>query len=272
MIGRASRSLSLNGLLLVVSLLSLFPFYIMFVMGTYFTEDLYKGIRLVPGTYWFANLDIVFRSKFWLFYWNSVYIAVTHTLLTVFTSAMAGYGLAKYRFSLQKAAFAFVVATMLLPSQLNLIGFIIEMKQFGWINTHLPLIIPAASSFGVFWMTVYIRSGVPGELLESAKMDGYSEFMTFVRIALPIIRPALGTLALLAFLSSWNNFMLPLIILNEPNLYTLPVGIKSFGNMFRLDLGVQLAALSLATIPILIVFAMFNKSLIRGITAGAVKG
>jgi cellobiose transport system permease protein len=134
------------------------------------------------------------------------------------------------------------------------------------------LIIPTASSFGVFWMTLYIRNSVPGELLDAARIDGCSDTKTFVQIVIPVIKPAIGTLSLLTFLGSWNNFMLPLIILNEPELYTLPVGIKSFGNMYRLDLGVQIAALTLATFPILIVFALFNKSLIRGITAGAVKG
>ena len=165
-----------------------------------------------------------------------------------------------------------IIATMLIPGQLSTVAFIIEMKSFGLLGTHLPLILPAASPFAVFWFSSYMRDGVPNELTDAARIDGCHEFSIFFRIVLPLIKPALGTMALLAFLGSWNNFMVPMIILNKPEMYTLPIGVKNFGNAYLRDTAAQILALNLAVFPVLIVFAIFNKNMIRNIAAGAIKG
>lgn len=266
------RKIALNALLIVVTAACIFPFYIMLIMSTYSTSDLSVRINLFPGTYLAENLKTVFESPMWVFYWNSIYIAVTTTFLSVFMSALAGYGIEKYNFKFKKLVFNIIIATMLIPGQLSLIGFVMEISKLGMAGTHWPLILPAASSFGVFWMASYIREGIPSEVIESARVDGSNEFMTFFRIGVPLIKPAIGTLTLIGFLASWNNFMLPLVILNEEKLFTIPLGIKNFGSIYRADLGAQVAAISIATVPVLIILSFFNKTLVRGLISGSVKG
>jgi multiple sugar transport system permease protein/cellobiose transport system permease protein len=160
---------------------------------------------------------------------------------------------------------------MLLPGQLGLVAFVIQMRNMGILGTHWPLILPAAQPFMVFWLYSYIRGAVPNEILDSARIDGCNEYRIFFQIVTPLIRPALGTMGLLAFLGSWNSLMLPMIILNKPEMYTLPVGIRNFGNAYLRDMGAQILAVNLSVFPLLIVFAVFNKNMIRGITEGAIK-
>lgn len=260
-------------LLTFVTLLSLFPYYMMLNMSTYYSEDIFKGIPLLPHNYLFENIATVFRSDFVLFYWNSFYIALLATAFAVFFSAMAGFAFAKYRFKGRDVLFNIVLITIMIPSGLGLIAFIIEMRVIGWNNSHLPLFMPwISNSFGVFLMTQYMRGGIPSEVLESARIDGCGELRIFLQFVFPFIKPAVATLALLTFLGSWNNFMVPLIILNKQSLFTVPLGIYVLGNLFRADYGARITALSIATIPMIIIFIVGSKSFIKGLTVGAVKG
>ena len=168
--------------------------------------------------------------------------------------------------------FNFILATMMIPGQLGLIAFIILVRKMGLISSWLPLIIPAgASAFGVFWMRQYIAGAISSELLESARIDGCSEFGIFLRIVVPMITPALLTLGLLSFLWSWNDFMRPMLILENEKLFTIPLGIKRMSSYMRQDIGATILGISVGTIPILILFAFFNNTLVNGLTAGAVK-
>ena len=154
---------------------------------------------------------------------------------------------------------------MMLPSQLGLIAFVIEMRYFHWVNTHWSLIIPGiASPFGVFWMTQYLKGSLPKSILESARIDGCGDLMMVFRIVIPNIKPALITLSMLAFLGSFNNYVGPLILLNKESLYTLPLGIKLLSSAFRLDYGAMIAGLSIGTFPVVIIFALGQKSFIQG--------
>jgi multiple sugar transport system permease protein/cellobiose transport system permease protein len=257
----------------VLSLFSLIPFYIMVIMGTYRNEDLFTRIVLVPGTYLLENLKTVAASRFDLLYLNSLIVSLASTALSVFVSACAGFAFAKHEFKYKNRIFAFVLLTMMIPGQLGIVAYVIEMRQLELTGTLLPLILPwVANAFGVYWMTQYIRSAVPTEVLESARIDGCSEAGLFFRMVFPFIYPAVTTLSLLVFLWSWNNYLLPLIIVNKPELYTIPLGITSLGNAYRTDLAAQVLGLTLGTLPVLILFAVGSKSFIRGLTAGSVKG
>lgn len=267
------KNIGLTVLLALISIVAILPFYIMIVMGTYYSNDLFKQIVLLPDGYLWENLQTVFKQDFLRLYWNSTYVAVLTTVGSVLMSAAAGYAFAKYRFKGQQALFNATLALMMIPTQLGLIAFVWEMKQFGWLSTHLPLIIPPmASPFGVFWMTQYIKGNVPTEVIESGRIDGARESGIFFRIVLPFLKPALTSLALLAFLASWNNFLTPLATISKAALYTLPLGIANMGELYRIDYGAQLLGLSLATLPVIALFACFSKSLIGGLSAVAVKG
>jgi multiple sugar transport system permease protein/cellobiose transport system permease protein len=258
----------------LVSLIALIPFYMMLIMGTYVNEELFTGIKLFPGNYLRGNFASVMRINFMRYYGNSLMVAVTHTAGAVFVSALTGYAFAKYRFKGRNAIFGFVVATLAIPPQVGMVGFVVEMRMLHWVNTLLPLIIPGlGNAFAIFWMTQYITAAVPLEVIESGRIDGCGEFGIFFRLALPIIRPAVITMSLLLFLWSWNNYMTPLIIISKQNLYTVPLAIAALlANEYRTDNAARILALALGTIPILTIFAIGSKHLIRGMVAGSIKG
>ena len=258
--------------LFLASLTALMPFLVMANLSTYSTAAIYTTFSLLPGPYLLENLKTVLDGYYITQYGNSLYIALLNVTLVLGLASACAYGLTKFRFPGSKALLTLVIATLVLPSQLNIVAFVLEIKTFGMLGTHWPMILSAASPFAVFWLSASIQDGVPTEMLEAARIDGCREGRTFVQIVLPLIRPALGTMALLAFLGSWNNFMLPMLTLNKVELYTLPVAVKNFGNAYLRDYGAQILATCLAVFPILIVFTFFSKNLIQGITAGAVKG
>jgi multiple sugar transport system permease protein/cellobiose transport system permease protein len=256
-----------------MALVFVFPFYSMIMMSTQYSEDIYKGIPLLPGKDLITNLKTVFGAHFEIFYFNSLLVAISSTLLSVLVSMLCGYSLAKYNFRGKNVFFMIILVTMMVPAQLGLVAFVIEMKQIHWINTLLPLIIPpAATGFGVYWMRNYIIEAIPQEMLESARIDGATEPRILYSISVPCMKPALFSLALMNFVTSWNSFLIPLILLNKPAIYTVPIGIINLNSAYRSDIAAKIAALSLGTLPLLALFAATSKSFIRGITLGAVKG
>jgi multiple sugar transport system permease protein/cellobiose transport system permease protein len=255
------------------SLIALFPFYIMVIMGTYKNEELFTGLRLLPGAYLTENIRTIMATDFLLYYSNSLIVSTCAATGALLLCSLTGFAFAKFKFKGKNALFFFILGSIMVPPQVGLIGFVTEMKWFSWVNTFLPLIIPAwASAFGVFWMRQYIGASVPNELLESAKMDGSNTMRTFVFIVLPVIRPALITLFLLFFLWNWNDYLLPLIILNNQKLITIPLSINLIGQLYRNDYAARILSLAVATIPILILFIAGSKHLIRGLVTGSVKG
>jgi len=259
-------------IVLFISLIALLPFWSMMVMGTYKTGDIYKGVHFWFGDYFPQNWARIVEIDFFSFFINSVIVAVSSAFLAVMISSMAGYAFAKYEFRGKKIMFGMVLGTMMIPGQLGLIAFIIMVRRLGLISTWWPMILPAgASAFGVFWMTQYISGSVSGELLESGRIDGCSEFGIFLKIAMPIITPAFMTLGLLSFLWSWNDFMKPMLILENEKLFTIPLGIKRMSSYMRQDVGATILGISVGTLPILVLFACFNNTLVTGLTSGALK-
>lgn len=260
-------------LLIAITIVSVFPFYCMLIMGTYSINDLFKGIKLLPGTNLAKNWETLFTVPILSYYKNSVVAGLATVLICLFTSTTCGYGLAKYRFKGRKFLYNMVLALLMIPTQLGLIAYIIEMRYLGLNGTLWPVILPySASAFGVFWMTSFTSEAIPDEVIESGRIDGCNEFRIFLQISLPFLRPALVTLTLLSFLWSWNALLVPLVTLNKEALFTLPLGIKGLSTGFRNDYGAQILGLSVGTLPILILFSAFSKNLISGLTAVAVKG
>ena len=204
---------------------------------------------------------------------NTFVIAFSATILRLFFCALGGYGFAKFKFPGQGILFAFLLGTMVIPSAVTLVPIYIIMRDLKWIDTFWPLIIPgAANAFGIFFMRQYIMS-VSNELMDAARIDGAGEFTIFWRIILPIIAPGLTSLGLIFFMGSWNDFLGPLIYLKSPENFTLPLIIRSLiGPVGRTVYDVQMAASVISLIPLLIIFLIFQRRFVEGITAGAIKG
>jgi len=204
---------------------------------------------------------------------NTFVIAFSATILRLFFCALGGYGFAKFKFPGQGALFAFLLGTMVIPGAVTLVPVYIIMRNLKWIDTFWPLIIPgAANAFGIFFMRQYIMS-VSSELMDAARIDGAGEFTIFWRIILPIIAPGLTSLGLIFFMGSWNDFIGPLIYLKSPEHFTLPLIIRSLvGPVGRTVYDVQMATSVISLIPLLIIFLVFQRRFVEGITAGAIKG
>lgn len=268
-----AKKIPLYIFLTLVTIITVFPLYTVFVMGTYVSEDIFKGLPLFPGTYFIENCKTIVKSNFPLAYVNSLIVSISSVIISVLSSAMIGFALAKYEFKGKKIINTIVVVTMMIPGQISIIGFISEMRFMGLNNTLLPLIVGwVSNSFGAFFMLQFIKDSVPNEIIESARLDGCSELGIFFKIVLPFIKPGAMTLATLVFLWSWNSYLLPLIMLSKETLYTIPLAVSVLGTNYRMDYGAIMCALSFAIFPIIIVFCMASKTFIRGIAAGAVKG
>ncbi len=261
-------------LLTVGSLITAFPFYYMLVTSTHRTS----AILTIPPPLWFGGAlmqnynELIASLPFWNAMFNSLAISAVFTALVLFFCSLGGYGFAKFRFPGREGLFAFLLATLMVPGAIGLIPSFIVMRQLHWINTWLPLIVPGiANAFGIFWMRQYIDSAVPNDMMDAARIDGAHEFRIYWNIVVPIIMPALAALAILTFMGKWNEFQWPLLILKDPEKYTLPVALSTLQSLRGTEIGVQILGATGAVLPIMIVFLLASRQFIAGITAGAVK-
>lgn len=203
---------------------------------------------------------------------NTVFMAVAAMVLTCLTAAMAGYALAKKRFIGRGILFSLIVVAMALPKQVILIPLLREMSALNLYNTLWAVIFPTVGwPFGVFLMKQF-SEGIPGEMLEAARIDGASEARTFTQIVIPMVKPGIGALAIFTFINSWNDYFMQLIMLSESRNYTISLGIATLQAETSIDMGLLMAGAALASVPIIIVFLIFQKYFTQGITMGAVKG
>jgi multiple sugar transport system permease protein len=256
------------------ALIMLAPFYFMFVFATHSRTEIFS----LPPPLWFGddflnNVAILTqRLPFWRNLGLSLYVGVCNTALTLLFCSMGGYAFAMYEFRFKKALFGLVMGTMLLPSFMNMIPSFMIMDLLGWIDQPRALYIPgAASAFGIFLMRQFISSAVPRELVEAARMDGCGELGIYARIVLPLLKPALGTLGLITFISSWNNFIGPLVVMRSPDMYTLPLALRSLQSPVDTEWGALMAGSAIATLPLIVLFVLCSRQLISGLTVGAVK-
>lgn len=262
-------------LLLILAAMCLFPFLLMMVNATRSGNEIVTSFTLIPSVYMVENLQTVFKF-FNLFkgMWNSVKVAIPTTLLTAYFSALTAYGLAMYKFKGNKLIFSVIVAFMMIPGQLSLIGFYNLCTNLHLVNSYVPLIIPAIAAPGtVFFLRQYVLSVLSPSLIEAARIDGASEIYSFHRIVLPIMSPGIATMAIMGFIGSWNNYLMPMIILNKNEKFTLPVMMATLraSTDIQRNQGAIYLAVAISIIPILIVFCFCSKYIISSISAGSVK-
>ncbi|WP_027881274.1 carbohydrate ABC transporter permease [Meiothermus rufus] len=262
------------GLLALGGLLTLAPFYFMFVFATHQRSEIFG----FPPPVWFGehfwtNYQILVQKiPFWRSYWNNLYLAIMTTLPALFFCSLAGFAFAMYEFRWRERLFAIILATLLIPPILNLIPFYLLIYQIGWINQPKALWVPAmAGALGIFLMRQYILSAIPKELIDAARIDGCSEFQIYWRIVLPLIRPALGTLGLITFIGSWNRFADVNVIMRTQETKTLPVVLRTLQGATDVEWGAIMAGTALLVLPLLLVFALAARQLMEGLTSGAIK-
>ena len=257
------------------ALMMLGPFWFMFVFATHSNRE----ILSLPPPIWFGdkfldNLNQLLTSlpHFWKNVGWSFYVALMSTALNLFFCSLAGFAFAMYKFRFREPLFAFVMATMLLPSFVGMIPTALTMSWLEWMNQPRALYVPGAvGALGIFMMRQYIESAIPSELVDAARIDGCGEFAIYWRIVLPLIGPALGTLGLITFIGSWNNFIGPLIVIRDMEMYTVPLALRSLQGTGQIPWGAISAGSAIAVLPLLILFMLASRRLIEGLTAGAVK-
>lgn len=260
----------------VATLLSVFPFYWMFVVASN-DNSAVNAVPpvLLPGPNFPTRIQTILEQfPFDRAFLNSFIVAGAVAISIVFLCPLAGFAFAKMRFRGRNLLFVLTVGTMMIPSQLSVVPLFMEMSRLGLIDTLLALIAPSAvTAFGVFWMRQYISGAVHDELLAAARVDGASTFQTFRLIVFPIIRPGAAVLGLFAFMDAWNDFLWPAIALNSPENFTVQLGLRQIERQaYAVDYGVAMAGSLMATIPLLLLFVLLGRQIVAGIMDGAVKG
>ena len=253
----------------------LVPFWFMFVFATHSNSE----ILSMPPPMWFGDAladnlhELLERLP--TFWWNlawSFYVAIATTALNLFFCALAGHAFALMEFAGKERFYAAVMMTMLLPGFIFMVPTALTMSWLGWTNEHRALIVPGAcGALGIFLMRQAIESAIPRDLVEAARLDGCSEFTIWWRVVLPLLGPALGTLALITFIGSWNNFIGPLVVMRDMDRYTLPLALRSLQGSGQTPWGAMCVGAAIAVLPLLVLFAFTSRRLIAGLTAGAVK-
>ncbi len=261
--------------LILLSVICLCPFLIMMVNSTRSSQEIINSFSLIPGSSLQSNWKIM-SDYFNIFNGlkNSLFISICVTALSGYFSALTAYGLAVYKFKGRNVLFTTILVLMMVPAQLGLLGFYDLVNGLGLMDSYIPLIIPAiASPFTVFFLRQYILSVLPASIVEAARMDGASELSTFHRIGLPLMMPGIATMSIGTFIASWNNYLMPLVLLVSPKKFTLPVmmGSLSASKDITANMGATYVSVAVSVVPIMIAFCFFSKYIIGSISAGGVK-
>ena len=264
-------------MLTLITFLSIFPFYWMFIVSSNTDAEISKSPpSLVPGPRFLEVAEKVLTAEgvyFGRALFNTFVVGIAIAVAQVIFSAIAGFAFAKLNFRGRRFSILFVVATMMLPSQLGIVPLFIMANKLNLVNTLYALIVPAlVTAFGVFWMRQIIDAQVPNEILEAASIDGASVPRVFWSIVLPSIRQSAFVLGLFAFLASWNDYLWPTIVLQSPERFTLQVALTQLKPLYGLDYSLQMGGAFLATAPLLILFIFVGRRLVSGVMDGAVKG
>lgn len=262
--------------LTVVLLISVYPIYYAILLASSDAVTIAQNPipSLIPQGNLFENISSVVNSdiKFWTAFFNSLVIGAITALSVVLFSTLAGFSFSRLRFRGRGPLLVFVIATMAVPTQLGVVPLFILMSELGWVGQLQAVIIPGmVTAFGVFWMTQYLESALPFELVEAARIDGCNLIKAFWYVALPAARPAATMLALFTFVASWTNFFWPFIVLGSEN-PTLPVALQLLQASYFKDYSLIMAGVVAASVPLIVLFFFAGRQLVSGIMQGAVKG
>lgn len=270
--------------LIFLAMLSIAPFWVMIVNATRNTPEIqHHAIAFLPSTHLMDNFGVFERlaadagaSMFNPIkgFFNSAIVSTCATVLTVYFSTMTAYSIVAYRWKFRRAFFTFIMAVLMIPSQVVIIGFYKMVYAIELTNSFIPLIVPAiAAPSVVFFMKQYMEPSLSMEIVQSARVDGAGEFYTFNRIVLPIMKPAIATQAIFAFVSKWNELFLPSILLLDPEKKTMPIMVSLLkGDHYKVEYGTVYLGLTLTVLPLFIVYFLLSKYIIAGVALGSVKG
>ena len=265
-------------ILIFLTILCLFFFYLMIINATRSNAQLATGFTLLPKENFFVNLKNAWNDasinipRGML---NSLIIAVSSAAITTYFSALTAYGIHVYNFRGKRLAFTCIMAVMMIPSQVSALGFLQLMTKWKLTNSYIPLIVPSiAAPVVFFYMKQYMESVLPLEIVEAARCDGSGEFRTFNTIILPIMKPAIAVQAIFSFVSSWNNYFIPALLLDKAEMKTVPIMIAQLrsADYSKFDMGKVYMFILLAILPVMLVYIILSKSIIKGVTSGSVKG
>ena len=276
-LGVGTRRVIAYIVLIILSFLCLFGFYILLINSTRSNSNLGRGFQILPSNYFAKNfkgmLDStqpIVRGMF-----NSLFVATLSATFCTYFSTMTAYAIHAYRFKLRKTAFTFILAIMMIPTQVTALGFINLLNKMGLMDSYIPLIVPAIAAPAVFfYMKQYMEANIPLELMESARIDGAGEFLIFNKIALPLMKPAIAVQAIFSFVTSWNNYFTPALVLKSDSKKTLPILIATLrsADFLKFDMGQVYMFIALAILPVIVVYIFMAKNIVAGMTVGAVKG
>ena len=263
--------------LALITFMCLFWFYILFINATRSHSDLTKGFTLIPGGNALENWNNLMHSTQPVISGmkNSLIIAICAAALSTYFSTMTAYAIHAYEFKIKNAMFTFILAVMMIPTQVVALGFIELMRKMKLMDTFTPLIIPAiAAPATFFYMKQYMESALPMALLEAARIDGSGEFRTFNSIVLPLMKPAIAVQAIFTFVASWNNYFTPALVLTTDTKKTLPILIAQLrsADFLKFDMGQVYMMIAFSIFPVIIVYLILSKYIVGGVAVGAVKG
>lgn len=271
------RSIVAHVVLIILSFMCLFFFYVLIVNASHSHAELQKGFSALPGKYFWKNLmNVANDGSFPMFrgILNSIIVSGCSAVLCTYFSSLTAYGLYAYDFKARNVAFTFIMAILVMPTQVTAMGFLRLITKMGLYDSLLPLIIPSVASPAVFYfMYSYLQSSLPMSLVEAARIDGSGEFRTFNSIVLPIMKPAIAVQAIFTFVGSWNNYFVPALVIQSKSKMTVPILIATLrgADYMNCDMGKIYMMITVAIVPIIIVYLLLSKFIIAGVTLGGVK-
>ncbi|MBR5371238.1 MAG: carbohydrate ABC transporter permease [Oscillospiraceae bacterium] len=259
-----------------IAIICLFPFVIMLVNCTRSSNSIMgNAISLIPGTDLFKNYKVFEGKTFnpWTGFVNSIIISVGATACTIYFSTLTAYSIVAYDWKAKKAFFVLIMCVLMIPGQVTSIGFYQFMYKIKLVNSYIPLIVPAiAAPATVFYMRQYMIPSLPMEIVQSARIDGAGEFRTFNQIVLPLMKPAMATQAIFAFVASWNALFIPSILLTDKDKWTMPIMVSQLaGDSYKVEFGAVYLGLVMTVLPLFVVYFLLSKYIIAGVALGGVK-
>ena len=263
--------------LILISILCLFWFYVLFINATRSNSDLTRGFRALPSTNAIANWTNMLNSSLPVVrgMLNSLIVAGCSAVVSTYFSTMTAYAIHAYDFKLRKFMFTFILMVMTIPTQVTALGFIDLMGKMNLDDSYIPLIVPTiAAPATFFYMKQYMESALPLSLIEAARIDGSGEFRTFNNIVIPLMKPAIAVQAIFTFVSSWNNYFTPALILHNRNMKTLPILIAELrsADFLKFDMGQVYMMIAFSIFPVIVVYLVLSKHIVQGVAMGSVKG